>query len=1023
MQLVSPAATEPPQSFVPSQALPTSTPAANDAPSPPNIRSIQPVAETVDDPTVARALTKPATPTPQAATPDGEPLGSPKASLTLAAAAPIEVHGNDQSRDGHQDGQLAPEGGSDAMEVDEPSVTTVAGQSIPRLALPIPSGDHSNAADVLSSPSSTIHTAATPAVQDASTDTSPDNEGPQYTGPEEETVGETSTLTVPKAASQEVQSNTETVSSGTVHVPSPPHVDVQGRVLDGVEAQLLEESAAASIGKAGESASSVSLVPTLPTIERTSPSPRGSTAAGKPVADEVSLTTPKQIGIPAMHGGGEGVTAPMDVDDSRQSPGRAVTEPQSAVPTTTSSSVPAASTEIEEPGQATETVVERAVTRTSSGAMKRKSVSEILGESPKAVLREPVAEGQPVDETRMAPAETGHEQVAAHVAPMNTLKSAADRMRDKRRKSIPTVVFGKPTKKAADETSLAKREADGPSMLDDYFTPLFIEGFARSSHSWMRNIEHLLGHAHKTISTPDAYIPLLEHQACRVLRKVYQWQQADKWSLRQPARAPEPTRPPSQWDVVLQEMKWMRTDFREERKWKRAVAKNMAYACAEWVASTPEERKALQVTAVIPPLEAERDIRMTDEGLGAAESPLPELVHSDSPSNPEDEAIEEPEVLQTVAPSAIFALPDDEVVFSLRPSRIADQLLEELPLYSAPLKVPRFDLTGPEFDPDAHWKRPAVPLSKYVEGKMALKSAGPPQKKSRYDYQDEEDDDGEVVFGQPPPRRGALPPENANVALFDQSMQFVKEKLHAAHQFRPPVEYAMPLQSFYECRVASQWTQSEDDELRSLVRQYSYNWSLISSMVQMKSMYTSGAERRTPWECFERWISLEGLPQDMARTQYFRTYTNRMDTARKAIMQLNQAATAQQQVGPNGAVTPVPRKRPTDTVKVERRRNHKHLGLIDAMRKLAKKRESTAQRNQHQAALAANRKVPEPPRTAGPSKTPRDYSLMRWERDQQLAEKMAQYAARQADIQQQRRVCLDLLTLFYFCVIRINNHS
>jgi chromatin modification-related protein VID21 len=583
-------------------------------------------------------------------------------------------------------------------------------------------------------------------------------------------------------------------------------------------------------------------------------------------------------------------------------------------------------------------------------------------------------------------------------------------MRDRRRKSIPTVVFGKPTKKAPDETSLAKREVEGPSMLDDYFTPLFIEGFARSSHSWMRNIEHLLSHAHKTISTDDAYIPLLEHQACRVLRKVYQWQQADKWSLRQPARAPEPTRPASQWDVVLQEMKWMRTDFREERKWKRAVAKNMAYACAEWVASTPEERKELQVNAAIPPLEAARDARVTDEATGPVESPLPELVHSDSPSNLEDEAIEEPEVLQTVAPSAIFALPDDEVVFSLRPSLVADQLLEELPLYGAPLKVPRFDIAGPEFDPDAHWKRPAVPLSKYVEGRMVFKPAGPPQKRSRYDYPDEEDEDGEVVFGQPPPSRVALPPVNANVALFDPSMQFVKEKLHAAHQFRPPVEYAMPLQSFYESRVASQWTQTEDDELRSLVRQYSYNWSLISSMVQMKSMYTSGAERRTPWECFERWITLEGLPQDMARTQYFRTYTNRMDTARKVILQQNQAATAQQQVGPNGAVTPVPRKRPTDTVKVERRRNHKHLGLIDAMRKLAKKRESTVQRNQHQAALAANRKVPEPPRTAGPSKTPRDYSLMRWERDQQLAEKMAQYAARQADIQQQRRVCLSVQT-------------
>ncbi len=210
----------------------------------------------------------------------------------------------------------------------------------------------------------------------------------------------------------------------------------------------------------------------------------------------------------------------------------------------------------------------------------------------------------------------------------------------------------------------------------------------------------------------------------------------------------------------------------------------------------------------------------------------------------------------------------------------------------------------------------------------------------------------------------------------------------------------MPPQSFYECRTASQWTWAEDDQLKSLVREYSYNWSLISNIISTPSLFASGAERRTPWECFERWVSLEGLPNDFAKSPYFKTYQNRIDAAQRAILAQN--STTQQVVGPNGAVTPVPKRRPTTTVRVERRRNQKHLALIDAMRKLAKKRESTAQKAQHAANLATMRKANEAQRQQVPNKTPRDYSLMRWERDQQLAERMAQYARRS---ELQKRVC------------------
>jgi chromatin modification-related protein VID21 len=356
----------------------------------------------------------------------------------------------------------------------------------------------------------------------------------------------------------------------------------------------------------------------------------------------------------------------------------------------------------------------------------------------------------------------------------------------------------------------------------------------------------------------------------------------------------------------------------------------------------------------------------------------------------------------SVAPSAIFALQDDEVVFALQPSKTADLLLENLPLHGSPLVVPKLDFSGADYDPDAKWKRPAVPLSKYVEGEMILTNNTPPHKRRRYDYLAEDEDEGEIIFENDKDNGAELRPENTAVALFSPEMKGIRDRLHAGHQFRPPTEHPMPPQSFFECRTASQWTWAEDEQLKSLVRECSYNWSLISAMVSTPSAFASGAERRTPWECFERWVSLgslEGLPNDMARTPYFKAYQARIDAAQRTIAQHNQ--NVQQQVGPNGAVTPVPRRRPTTSIRVERRRNQKHLALIDAMRKLAKKREAAAQKAQQVANLAAMRKANEVPRQQQienkTPNTPQYYSGVRAVRDQKLADRMAVYAARHLD--------------------------
>lgn len=120
------------------------------------------------------------------------------------------------------------------------------------------------------------------------------------------------------------------------------------------------------------------------------------------------------------------------------------------------------------------------------------------------------------------------------------------------------------------------------------------------------------------------------------------------------------------------------------------------------------------------------------------------------------------------------------------------------------------------------------------------------------------------------------------------------------------------------------------------------NWSLISSILTPSTVYTSTAERRTPWECFERWVGFEGIPVEMQKTAYFRAYSSRVSNAQRIVM--DQQSQQMQQQNNGGANTPIRRPRTIQPLRVERRKNTKHLALIDAMRKLAKKRESGLQK-------------------------------------------------------------------------------
>lgn len=612
----------------------------------------------------------------------------------------------------------------------------------------------------------------------------------------------------------------------------------------------------------------------------------------------------------------------------------------------------------------------RRATRIQSGALQKKSVSEILGETPRSA--------------------------SPNESPASASARAAEKERkDKERSRLSTVVFPKPQRPNVESDTIEVARVDQPSNQlakteeRDYMYTLF----ESKAHSQNRqgSLPYLLQHSHKTLSTSDHLVDYHYQAHCRVLKRLYQLQNLDKWSLRQRKRAEEPARPTSHWDFLLDHAKWMRTDFREERRWKMAAARAVAESCAEWVAASSADRKALQIQ-VRPPRHL-AEVEVTSDLNDQLVSSPPELeAHEEDDSVSED--IADPrDVVTSIAPAAIFSLGASDFTFTTEKTPALDKLLNELPLYQ-PAKVEPDQAKSTLAEKlDSRWKTDIVPISKYATDKLKIKDYKPPLKRSRYDYD---------VDDSPPSKRPALEPRETGVALFMPENKHIRDRIHPGHAFRPPAEHPMPSQAFFETRMCSQWLASEDDEVRRQAREYSFNWTLISDLMTPPTLYTSGQDRRSAWECFERWIGLEGMPADMAKTPYFKTYSNRIETAQR-----NVQAQWEEHERRNGTTPANNRKKTTLPVRVERKHNRRHLFMLDAMRKLAKKREAVRQKAMHSADMAAMRKSNDVHAPRPGMKTPAEWSQLKYEREVKMAKQQEMYkqqliAHQRAVVQQQR---------------------
>lgn len=66
-----------------------------------------------------------------------------------------------------------------------------------------------------------------------------------------------------------------------------------------------------------------------------------------------------------------------------------------------------------------------------------------------------------------------------------------------------------------------------------------------------------------------------KHEAA-VTARISELRKQGLWSAKRLPKLQEPPRPKTHWDYLLEEMKWLATDFDQERKWKRKTAKKCA---------------------------------------------------------------------------------------------------------------------------------------------------------------------------------------------------------------------------------------------------------------------------------------------------------------------------------------------------------------------------------------------------------------------------------------------------------------
>lgn len=467
----------------------------------------------------------------------------------------------------------------------------------------------------------------------------------------------------------------------------------------------------------------------------------------------------------------------------------------------------------------------------------------------------------------------------------------------------------------------------------------------------------LLPGSHKTLMTDNFELALLEGKIAVLYSRIEELKRQGKWSLRQPIPYVNPLtkKKKGHWDHLLKESHWMATDFKEQTKYKKACCLAIAQSVSDYwtygkdavcIKTRPIEfLQDVDDMEVEEPVKEEREDAKNgevDEESGAevnkesGEEVSKETGEASAePGTEPTEAVTEVTVPTTVSepPKEPTADPDaiDVKLLLLKPTEI-----DKTPTLQIPAKVedkssifkvhvdlndlkkvdqsvirnlPKFTA----FDDEENTHVGSEPL--HPDSSKAV-----PVSKLLYPF---EEDDGffKVVV-----RERQKEQEPYALPSFQKGL-FGTQAHRRFNYLKPPKP---PLIKNIEYRSPTIWLPQDDKYLIHYVAEFCFNWELISehllSTVASMKKYESNIERRTPWQCFERYIQLNEKFQfsDM-KGQYSYQAQQWLEQAHRA------QSTTKRRISPLGIGN--------DSIQ----RGHRRLrwaSMFDAMRKSMRKREA-----------------------------------------------------------------------------------
>ncbi|WBW73337.1 NuA4 histone acetyltransferase complex subunit Vid21 [Schizosaccharomyces osmophilus] len=471
-------------------------------------------------------------------------------------------------------------------------------------------------------------------------------------------------------------------------------------------------------------------------------------------------------------------------------------------------------------------------------------------------------------------------------------------------------------------------------------------------------LQNDLENAYKYVSTNNWMHAYKEKIVRESIRSVFIAKEKGSWSFRQPKRQKEMIPTKTHYDYLLDEMQWMSIDFSQERRWKIALAKRIVDSVMNY--HNTSDKSTVCTPASLSKNKKPLSYNGSSKNSTFSNSPSPDFAKT---------KLDQYDALQMSSPprnrefcSTIFS----EDVVAITDVKESHKPILNVPTYDPP------DTTENQLRASGI-TYPIVPISRFALAKTKLKSSCiHTERKRLFSERDTiSQQSGETITK-----------DKANKDT-DVTSEFPegntkKKRAFAPFTVRPPYP---PLATENTPEVT--WLPEEDELLLLLLRQYSFNWEFVANRLTPSGLYVPKTERRTAWDCFERWIQVD--PQ-AANVQFTGSH------ARLAQQKLEESLQKSQQSMPNLRVrdfnTPKPDALNQNSYFVLPTifRQYRPVAIFEAIKKTLKQREFT----QKTAIKRQTANVPTPSERLPPVPSPIELSRLKFEREAQIQQLQSQ---------------------------------